>query len=115
MSGMWYTAKDVMILLDVGESTAYKIMTKLGSEISKKKVPGKEDILTKMVEEAVKKAMEPETKPTEVTADNLEQTVTEAVAKAMAPILAQRGISQNLNGEPVTKSQGEPHYMAGMF
>lgn len=44
MSGMWYTAKDVMILLDVGESTAYKIMTKLGSEISKKKVPGKEDI-----------------------------------------------------------------------
>lgn len=73
------------------------------------------DTITKMVEEAVKKAMEPETKPTEVTADNLEQTVTEAVAKAMAPILAQRGISQNLNGEPVTKSQGEPHYMAGMF
>lgn len=73
------------------------------------------DTITKMVEEAVKKAMEPENKPTEVTADNLKQTVTEAVAKAMAPILAQRGISQNLNGEPVTKSQGEPHYMTGMF
>lgn len=73
------------------------------------------DTITKMVEEAVKKAMEPESKPTEVTAENLEQTVTDAVAKAMAPILAQRGITQNLNGEPVTKSQGEPHYMTGMF
>lgn len=73
------------------------------------------DTITKMVEDAVKKAMEPETKPTEVTAENLEQTVTDAVAKAMAPILAQRGISQNLNGEPVTKAQDEPHYMAGIF
>lgn len=72
------------------------------------------DTITKMVEEAVKKAMEPE-KPTEVTAENLEQTVADAVAKAMEPILAQRGISQNLNGEPVSKSQEKPHYMAGMF
>lgn len=42
MSSMWYTAKEVMQLLDVGESTAYKIMTKLGSEISQKKIPGKD-------------------------------------------------------------------------
>ncbi len=40
MSSMWYTAKDVMLLLDIGESTAYKVMAKLSNEITKKKVPG---------------------------------------------------------------------------
>lgn len=47
MSGMWYTAKDVMTLLEVGESTAYKIMTKLGSEITKQKVPGTDHYFAK--------------------------------------------------------------------
>lgn len=42
MPGMWYTARDVMLLLNIGESTAYKILAKLGSEISKKKIPGKD-------------------------------------------------------------------------
>lgn len=42
MPGMWYECKDVMLLLNIGESTAYKIMAKLGSEISQKKIPGKD-------------------------------------------------------------------------
>lgn len=42
MPGMWYNCSDVMQLLNVAESTAYKIMAKLGSEISKKKIPGKD-------------------------------------------------------------------------
>lgn len=42
MSGMWYTAGDVMLLLNIGESTAYKVMSNLGKEISKKKIPGKD-------------------------------------------------------------------------
>lgn len=42
MSGMWYNCNDVMLLLNVAESTAYKIIGKLGSEISQKKIPGKD-------------------------------------------------------------------------
>ncbi len=42
MSGMWYNANDVMLLLKIGESTAYKVIGKMRSEISKKKIPGKD-------------------------------------------------------------------------
>ncbi len=39
---MWYTADDVMTLLNVGKSKAYEVIRNLGNEISKTKIPGKE-------------------------------------------------------------------------
>lgn len=39
---MWYTADDVMTLLNVGKSKAYEVIRSLGIEISKTKIPGKE-------------------------------------------------------------------------
>lgn len=40
MAGMWYNGKDVMLLLNVGESTAYKKIAAMRNEIANEKIPG---------------------------------------------------------------------------
>ncbi len=37
---MWYTAQDVMILLEVKQTKAYAIIKELGNELVKTKIPG---------------------------------------------------------------------------
>lgn len=83
--------------------------------------PITEEAISKMVAAAVQKAMGTPEEPTApegnpITAENLEDTINAAVQKAMEPVLKAKGLPVNLNNEgPVTKSEEEPHYMAGMF
>lgn len=79
---------------------------------------GADEVITKAdVAQMVADAVAAVTKPAEdevVTKENLAQTIADEVKKAMEPVLAQRGLSTNLNEEPVTKSEDQ-HYMTGMF
>ena len=83
--------------------------------------PITEDTIAKMVAAAVQKAMGTPEEPTApegnpVTSENLEDTINKAVQKAMEPVLKAKGLPVNLNDTaPVTKSEEEPHFMAGMF
>lgn len=72
--------------------------------------------VSKMVEEAVAKALNPEDRDEPVTAEAVAQMVEEAVAKAVAPVLKARGVPSALNdgegSEPVEKSE---HYLHGIL
>lgn len=78
------------------------------------------DDVSKMVDEAVKKALgqqEP-AKPEPLTAENIEATIAKAVEKAMEPVRKASGLPTNLNddgddGDDIQKS--EPHYLAGIL
>lgn len=72
-----------------------------------------EETVTKMVEAAVAKALEPSAQE-HVTADQVADMVTKAVAKAVEPVLKSRGLPNNLNGSSVEKNAGE-HYLHGIL
>ena len=68
----------------------------------------------KMVDEAVKKALEP--KEDAVTAENINDVVKEAVAKAIEPILKARALPTSLEeGNANNVEKGEVHYLAGIL
>ncbi len=72
-----------------------------------------EETVTKMVEAAIAKALEPPAQE-HVTAEQVADMVTKAVAKAVEPVLKSRGLPNNLNGDGVEKNAGE-HYLHGIL
>lgn len=66
-----------------------------------------------MVQEAIKKALEPEEQ--HLTAEQVQEMITKAVGDAVEPLLKSRGLPSNLNGSSVEKSAGEEHYLHGIL
>ena len=72
------------------------------------------ETITKMVEEAIAKAREPQQE--QVTVEQVQDMITSAVAKAVDPVLKARGLPSNLNADgTVEKSTGEQHYLHGIL
>lgn len=73
--------------------------------------------VSKMVEEAVAKALNPEGREEPMTEEVVAKMVEEAVAKAVTPVLKARGVPSALNdgegADPVEKS--EQHYLHGIL
>lgn len=71
----------------------------------------------KMVDEAVKKALTPETEEKPLTPEDVQKCVDEAVKKAIEPILKSRALPTNIsgNGEEKVEKAGEQHYLAGIL
>lgn len=67
----------------------------------------------KMVEVAIKKALEPQEE--HVTAEQVQEMITAAVTKAVDPVLKSKGLPSNLNGSGVEKAAGEEHYLHGIL
>lgn len=104
----------------VQESVAASVAKALGEQ---KPAAGAEtpeavtpDVIAKMVEEAVAKALTPESQEEPVTAESVAKMVEAAVAKAVEPVLKARGVPSALNdgagGDPVEKSE---HYLHGIL
>ena len=71
------------------------------------------ETVEKMVEAAIKKALEPQHET--VTAEQVEAMITAAVEKAVTPVLKSRGLPSNLDGSNVEKAAGEEHYLHGIL
>ena len=84
-----------------------------GKEKDKKEETLDEETVTKMVEAAIAKALEPPAQE-QVTANQVADMVTKAVEKAVEPVLKSRGLPNNLNGAGVEKNAGE-HYLHGIL
>lgn len=78
---------------------------------------GSEDItrddIAEMVTKAISDILNPKEEP--ITKENLAAAISEEVSKAIEPVLKMRGLSTNLNNEPISKAEGDQHYMTGMF
>lgn len=104
----------------VQESVAASVAKALGAE---QPAAGAEsetvtpESVSKMVEEAVAKALNPEGREEPMTEEVVAKMVEEAVAKAVAPVLKARGVPSALNdgegADPVEKS--EQHYLHGIL
>lgn len=69
--------------------------------------------IEKMVQEAVRKAMEPQQET--VTAEQVQSMITEAVAKAVDPVLKSKGLPSNLGGSVEKGAGSEVHYLHGIL
>lgn len=76
------------------------------------------ETVQKMVDEAVKKAMNPEQAEAQpVTAESVQQMISDAVEKAVAPLRKAAGLPSNLNdaGDGEVEKSAKPHYLAGIL
>ncbi len=73
------------------------------------------ETVEKMVEEAMKKAMEgAEPKEEPVTAEQVQELIDSAVSKAVEPILKSKGLPSNLNGQEPAAPE-KVHYLHGIL
>ena len=70
------------------------------------------DAIEKMVQDAIKKQMEPEEEP--LTLEAVGRMIEDSVAKAMEPVLKSAGLPTNMN-DTVQKGSEEEHYLHGFI
>lgn len=75
-----------------------------------------EDVIEKMVQAAIEKALPEEPKEEPMTVEKIQEYIDSAVEKAVTPILKAKGLPTNL-GNDVTKSEpaAEEHYLKGIL
>ena len=70
------------------------------------------EVIEKMVQDAIKKQMEPEEEP--LTLEAVGRMIEDSVAKAMEPVLKSAGLPTNMN-DTVQKGSEEEHYLHGFI